>query len=151
MKIAMWLHLLGVVVWVGGMFFAYMVLRPASSRLLEPAQRLPLWQLVLTKFFLWVWLAVPLVLASGLYMLFSLHGFAGTPMYIHLMMFIGLIMMLIFAHVFFAPFRRLRRFVALRDWPQAGVALNQVRTLVGLNLLLGLITITVATAGAALF
>lgn len=150
MKFALWLHLLGVVVWVGGMFFAYMVLRPAAVRLLEPPLRLPLWSQVLTHFFMWVWLAVLLILVSGLFMVFSLDSFASAPSHIHIMLGVGIVMMLIFGHVFFAPYKRLRHFVALKDWPKAGRALNQIRVMVGLNLLLGLVTITVATAGAAI-
>ena len=150
MKFALWLHLLGVVVWVGGMFFAYMVLRPAAVRLLEPPLRLPLWSQVLTHFFMWVWLAVLLILVSGLFMVFSLDSFASAPSHIHIMLGVGIVMMLIFGHVFFAPYKRLCHFVALKDWPKAGRALNQIRVMVGLNLLLGLVTITVATAGAAI-
>ena len=146
MKIALWLHLLGVTVWVGGMFFAYVCLRPSATRLLEPAQRLPLWSAVFVRFFTWVWLSVALVLASGLVMWMLLGG-KTAPLYTHLMAAIGLAMMLIFAHVYFAPYRRLRRHVALKDWPQAGLALNRIRFLVATNLLLGLITITVATLG----
>jgi uncharacterized membrane protein len=150
MKFALWLHLLGVVVWIGGMFFAYMVLRPAAIKLLDPPLRLPLWSQVLTHFFMWVWFCVLLILLSGVIMVLALGGFGSAARHVQIMMAIGVLMMLIFGHVFFSPFKRLRHFVALKDWPQAGKALNQVRGLVGLNLLLGLITITVATAGAVL-
>jgi len=149
MKIALWLHLLGVVVWVGGMFFAYMAMRPAATKLLEPAQRLPLWAATFTHFFPWVWTSVALILVSGIYMLVNLGGFSG-PHYIHVMMLLGIVMMLIFGHVYFAPFRKLKRYSALKDWPQAGSALNQIRMLVGINLLLGIVTVTVASVGAVL-
>ena len=46
MAIAIALHLLAAVIWVGGMFFAYMALRPAAASLLEPPLRLPLWSQV---------------------------------------------------------------------------------------------------------
>ena len=39
------LHVLAAVVWVGGMFFAYMVLRPSAGLLVAPA-RVALWQRV---------------------------------------------------------------------------------------------------------
>jgi uncharacterized membrane protein len=95
-----------------------------------------------------VWFSLLLVLLSGLFMVFSIDGFGPAPRHVHVMTASGLLMMLIFGHVFYSPFKRLRHFVALKDWPQAGKALNQIRGLVGLNLLLGLITITVATVGA---
>lgn len=148
MKIALWFHIMGVVVWVGGMFFAYTALRPAAGKLLEPAQRLPLWAAVFGRFFPWVWLSVGFILASGLYMLFALGGFASAPRHTHLMTLLGVLMMAVFGYVWFIPFRRLRRHVTLKDWPHAGVALNQIRLLVATNLTLGLITIAIATLGA---
>ncbi len=149
MDIARWLHLLGVAVWVGGMFFAYMALRPAAVAVLEPPLRLPLWHQTLRRFFLWVWVAVVLILVSGLHMIDALGG-RDAPAYAWIMLVIGIVMMLIFAHVFFAAFRRLERAVAAADWKAGGAALGQIRKLVGLNLILGLITITVATVGRML-
>jgi len=146
MDIARWLHVLGVTVWVGGMFFAYMALRPAAAQVLEPPQRLPLWSQTLGHFFRWVWLAVALILGSGLTMMAWLGGL-NAPLYAWTMLVIGIGMMLIFLHVFFAAFRRLERAVTAGDWKAGGAALGQIRRLVGINLILGLITITVATVG----
>jgi len=128
------------------MFFAFMALRPAAAQVLEPPQRLPLWAQTLGRFFRWVWLAVALILASGLAMMAWLGG-ANAPLYAWVMLLIGIGMMLIFAHVYFAAFRRLERAVAAGDWKAGGAALGQIRKLVGLNLVLGLVTITVATLG----
>ena len=147
MEIARLLHVLGVVVWVGGMFFAYMALRPAAAALLEPQQRLPLWQATLSKFFAWVWVAVALILVSGLWMIQLLGGFKAAGSYVHMMLALGIVMMLIFAHVFFAAYRRLTRFVQTQDWKSAGAALGQIRKLVGVNLMLGLLTICIAILG----
>jgi len=147
MEIARLLHVLGVVIWVGGMFFAYMTLRPAAAALLEPPQRLPLWQATLSRFFTWVWIAVALIVASSVWMLMSLGGMQGVGIYVHAMLAVGVVMMLIFAHVFFAPFRRLTRAVQAKDWAAGGAALAQIRKLVGLNLILGLLTVVVAIVG----
>ncbi len=146
MDIARWLHILAVTVWVGGMFFAYQALRPVAAQVLPPPLRLPLWHGTLARFFQWVWLAVGLLLATGLHMTIVLGGFAA-PLHARVMLILGVIMMLVFAHVFFAPFARLGRAVAAEDWPAGGVALGQIRRLVGINLVLGLVTITLATAG----
>src|SRR5689334_23462624 len=147
MEIARFLHVIGVVVWVGGMFFAYMTLRPAAAVLLEPPQRLPLWQATLSRFFTWVWIAVGLIVVSSAWMLVALDGMKSVGVYVHIMLAIGVVMMLIFAHVFFAPYRRLTRAVQAKDWPAGGAALAQIRKLVGLNLILGLLTVVVAIAG----
>jgi len=147
MEIARFLHVIGVVIWVGGMFFAYMTLRPAAAVLLEPPQRLPLWQATLSRFFTWVWIAVGLIVVSSAWMLVALGGMKSVGVYVHIMLAIGVVMMLIFAHVFFAPYRRLTRAVQAKDWPAGGAALAQIRKLVGLNLILGLLTVAVAILG----
>ena len=150
MGAAIFLHLLGVTVWVGGMFFAYMALRPAAASVLEPAQRLPLWSAAFSRFFPWVWLAVALIFGSGLYMIGQI-GVASVPDYIWGMLAVGVGMLLIFAHVFFAPYRRLKRHSALLEWQPAGKALAQIRILVAINLLLGLANIAIATFVVELF
>ena len=147
MAIALTLHVLAAVVWVGGMFFAYMALRPAAATL-DPSVRLPLWVRTFGRFFPWVWLAILLLPASGYWMIFGVFGgFAGAGLHIHAMQGIGILMILIYLHVFFAPYRRLRQAVTTQNWPEAGRRLGQIRVLIGLNLLLGLATIVVAVAG----
>jgi len=147
--LSLFLHLLSVVVWVGGMFFAYMALRPVAASVLEPPQRLTLWAGVFGKFFPWVWVAVVLILATGLHMLMKLGG-AAAPHYALTMLVLGVAMMAIFAHVFFAPYGRLRRAVAAQDWKAGGAALGQIRRLIGINLSLGLVTIAAVFLGRAL-
>ena len=144
MILAKFLHVLSVVIWVGGMFFAYMALRPVAAERLEPPQRLNLWEGVFSRFFPWVWASVALILGSGLYMMAAI---GKPPIPVALMFVLGVIMMLLFAHVFFASFKRLKRAVAAQDWVAGGVALGQIRKLIAINLALGILTITVATLG----
>lgn len=146
--IALVLHVLSVVVWVGGMVFAHQMLRPVAASLLEPPQRLTLWLGVFSRFFPWVWAAVVLLLATGNWMIFDVYGgFAGTPIYIHIMYGLVLAMMLIFFHVYFAPFKRLKIHVAAEAWPDGVAQINQIRRLVGINILIGLATIIIAAGG----
>lgn len=147
MGVLLFLHVLGVVVWVGGMFFAYLALRPAAAEILEAPERLPLWSGTLRRFFSWVWVAVALIVLSGFGMMPRLGGFAGAGWHVHTMLALGTAMMLIFLHVFFAPYARLKRYVAAREWQAAGGALNQIRLLVAVNLALGLLVVAVATLG----
>jgi uncharacterized membrane protein len=148
MSLAIALHVLSVVVWVGGMFFAHQALRPAAVEVLEPPLRLPLWVATFKRFFLWVWLAVVLILLSGYWMIFSTFGgFANLPIYVHVMNGLGLVMMAIFMHVFFAPYKRLKAAVNDQNWPEGGKQLATIRFLVGVNILIGLITIAIGTAG----
>jgi len=144
------LHVFGVVVWVGGMFFAYVCLRPAVAEMLEPPERLRLWRGVLARFFVWVWWSVMLVSASGLVVLMQ-HGFATAPRSWHLMMTSGLVMVGIFVFVAKSLYPALSRAVDAGDWKAGGLALMHIRQLVGVNLILGLLTITIATLGNSIF
>jgi uncharacterized membrane protein len=148
MAIAIGLHLLATVIWVGGMFFAYMALRPVAASLLEPPQRLPLWSKVFARFFPWVWAAVIILFVSGMWMVKSVFGgFGQVGLYIHLMAGLGTLMILLYMHVFFGPYRRMKQALAANDLPEAGRRLGQIRIIIGINLTLGLIVTVVASAG----
>lgn len=142
------LHVLSASLWVGGMFFAYQILRPVAATQLEPPARLRLWASVFARFFPWVWLFVLLLPATGYWLVFRLYGgLGGVGISIHLMQGLGWLMILIYMHVYFAPFRRLKEAVITEQWTQAGKQLNQIRQIVGINLVLGLAVITIAAAG----
>ncbi|MFO1352831.1 MAG: CopD family protein [Gammaproteobacteria bacterium] len=141
------LHVLAAVIWVGGMFFAYMALRPAAGPL-EPPVRLALWARVFGKFFPWVWAAVLVLLVTGYGMGFTVFGgFAKAGLHIHLMQGLGILMMLLFLHIYFGPFRRLRQAVERQDWKSGGEKLGQIRMIIGINLILGLLVVAIATGG----
>ena len=141
MNFALFLHLLSAVIWIGGMFVSYMCVRPVAASLLEPPQRLQLWDQIFTRFFPWVWAAVILLPVTGFWMIWVMGGFAAVGMYVHIMLGLGVLMILIFLHVFFGPYRRLKAAVAAQDFPSAGQKLAQIRTLIAVNLTLGLIII----------
>lgn len=150
--LAISLHALSAVIWVGGMFFAYMILRPIAGLQFEPPQRLTLWSNIFSKFFPWVWLSVVLILGTGFWLIFNkFGGMKGLAPHIHIMMSIGIIMALIFIHVFFIPKRRLTQAVTEHNWKEAGKNLAQIRLLIGINLLFGLVVVVVATGGRYLF
>lgn len=147
MAFAITLHVLAVVIWVGGMFFAYMALRPAAAAL-EPPVRLPLWSRTFARFFPWVWAAVTLLPLTGYWMIFSVFGgFKQIGIYVHIMQGLGIAMIMIYLHVYFAPYRRMNQALGRQDFAEAGRRLGQIRQLIGLNLLLGLTTIVVAVFG----
>jgi len=143
------LHVLGVVVWVGGMFLMHVAVRPAAVETLQPAQRLPLIAATLKRFFDWVAIAIVAILASGIGMILEGGGFRNAHLSVHVMFAIGLAMMAIFVHIRLVPFKRLQAAVVASDWPAAGARLDQVRQLVTTNLVLGILTIAVATIGRA--
>ncbi|MGZ5975847.1 MAG: CopD family protein [Isosphaeraceae bacterium] len=141
------LHVLAVVTWVGGMFFAYVVLRPSAGAL--PSEtRLALWQAVFRRFFPWVWSSIVVLLLSGYGMIFlSFGGFAGAGLYIHIMQGLGIVMMMLFLHLFFVPWRRFSDAVEKKRFPEAAQHLAQIRRIVAANLVLGLLTIIVGASG----
>ncbi|MFN5177737.1 CopD family protein [Limnohabitans sp.] len=131
-----WLHLAAGVVWLGGMTLMVWAVRPAAIALLAPEPRLRLMQLVLSRFFRLVWAAIAVLLASGLWML-GAADLSLAPRGWHAMAALGSLMILVFAHLYFAPFRRLSRAVAAQDWPMGARALGQIHPLVMVNLGLG--------------
>jgi uncharacterized membrane protein len=134
-------HVLCAVIWVGGMFFAYLVLRP-SLGVLEPVQRIALHTQVFRRFFLVIWHAMPLILLSGFTMLFVFDGGAADAAWnINAMMLIGLIMSAVFVLIIFGPYARFRR---TTDRATAVASIDRIRKLIGANLVLGIITVVVA-------
>ena len=146
--IAIALHLITSTIWVGGMFFAYMALRPAAAETLEPPERLELWVKTFKRFFLWVWMAVIVLPLSGYWMIMQIWGgFSAIGLDLKLMHVIGWVMILIYMLVYFLPYRRMRLALANRDLNGAANALALIRKLVATNLTLGIIVITIAGAG----
>jgi len=147
-SIAIALHILSATIWVGGMFFAYMALRPVAASQLEPPVRLTLWAGVFAKFFPWVWISIIILFTTGYWLIFNVYNSMGaTPLYVHIMLSLGIVMTLIFMHVFFAPYRRLKQAIAASDWPTGGSKLAQIRILVGVNTLIGLSVVAIAAGG----
>ena len=145
--VAMGLHTLAVIVWVGGMFFAYMCLRPATGPL-EPAQRLELWGRSFEKFFPWVWASIAVLLLSGYGMIFVVFGgFGSVGLHVNIMQVTGLLMILLYLHLWFAPYRRFRQALAVGDMAEAGRRLNQIRLIIAINLPLGLLTALIGATG----
>lgn len=138
-------HLIAAVIWVGGMAFALMVLRP-SMAILAPADRLGLHAQVFRRFFRIVWHVMPILLLTGYIMLFSVFGgFKGVGWPVHMMHTAGLLMAVIFMWIFFVPWAAMRRALAAGDQASAGAALGRIRHLITVNLVIGLLTVALGT------
>jgi uncharacterized membrane protein len=144
------LHVLAIVVWIGGMVFAHFFLRPAVATL-EPPLRLRLMHDVLGRFFQAVLVASLLTLASGVWMLGRVArrvvqsgGNFEMPLSWTVMAVLGVVMVVIFMHIRYALFKRLGRAVAMSEWAAGGAALAQIRTWVSINLGLGVLVLIVA-------
>jgi uncharacterized membrane protein len=139
------IHLLSAVLWVGGMFFAYVILRP-SLAVLAPPERVLLHTQVFRKFFLVVWHAMPLLILTGFIMLFGfLGGMATVPWTIHVMLLFGLVMAGVFVAIVFGPYRTFKR---AADPAEKAGALDSIRKMIGVNLVLGLVTVVISVLAA---
>jgi len=142
------LHILCATVWVGGMFFAYVVLRPSVPAIEPPPERLKLWNRVFARFFVWVWVAVIVLPLSGYWQVFvDFGGFEGSGLHIHLMNGTGWIMIALFVYLYLKPYAHYRKAVAAEDWATARANLERIRVIVGINTLIGLLTVVLGATG----
>ena len=149
------IHLLSVMVWMGGMVFVQLFLRPALVKL-DAADRVRLMHEVLTRFFNAVLVAAGLILASGGWMIgrtarqMAQSGVKfNMPLEWMVMALLGVVMMLIFGHIRFVLYKRLSQAVTAAAWPAGAAALASIRTWVMVNLGLGVVIVVVTLLGAS--
>ena len=148
------IHLLGVIVWVGGMFFMLACLRPAAAEVLEPPARVRLMHAAMRRFFAAATIAALLVLLSGATMIAQAHREAGRtglafnmPLDWYVMVVLFFVMLAVFAHILLVLFRRLGRAVAAEAWPTAATAIATIRWEVMLNLVIGVFIVVIVRLG----
>ncbi|NQW08282.1 MAG: CopD family protein [Alphaproteobacteria bacterium] len=148
MTILLTLHVITATIWVGGMFFAYVVLRPSIGEIEPPAERPRLWRRVFERFFLWVSISVLVLLATGYAMIFLVFGgFSAAGIHIHVMNATGLLMFLVYGHLRFGVWPKFRRAVDADDFTTAAAKLVSIRRIVAINLGLGWVTIVAGATG----
>ncbi|MEE5052270.1 DUF2269 family protein [Pseudomonas alliivorans] len=141
------LHLLAALVWVGGMFFAWMILRPAVIAALEGPSRLKVWVQVFPRFFVWVWAAVIVLPVTGIGMIqLNFTSFETAPRYVQIMMGLYVVMVALFLRIHSLQLPQLQRAVEAEQWSEGVAALGRIRRLVGINLFIGLAVVVLAAA-----
>ena len=141
------LHVLAALIWVGGMFFAWMILRPAAISALEGPARLKLWVEVFQRFFVWVWIAVVILPISGVGLLqMRFNGFETAPRYVQIMMGLYIVMVALFIRIQSLQLPELRKAVEAQAWAEGAAVMGRIRRLVGCNLIVGLVLVTIAAA-----
>jgi uncharacterized membrane protein len=139
-NLLLFLHLAGAIFWMGGMAFLVLALRPALHAGWTPPQRLPLMVQVLRRFFMVVAGSIVLLLATGVPLLLEVPG-GQAPRGWHVMAGLGVLMVLVFGHIVFGPWKRAVRAVEAQDWPEGGKRMNQIAMLVKANLGIGWVAI----------
>ena len=146
--LAQGLHAITATLWIGGIFFAFMALRPAAQEVLQPRERLQLWRVAYRKFFRLVWLLITILITTGYYQLFfRFGGFANSQPYLHLMHTIGLIMVAAFCYLYFRLYGRLCRLIDTEDTSAASDTLTKMRPVMATNLFLGIVITAVGVCG----
>ena len=150
--LAQGLHAIAATLWIGGIFFAFMALRPAAQEILQPRERLRLWRTAYQKFFRLVWVLISILIATGYYQLFfRFGGFANSQPYLHLMHTIGLIMVVVFFYLYFSLYGRLCRSIDTEDISAASDTLKKMRPVMATNLFLGIVITAVGVCGPHVF
>lgn len=140
-------HLMAAMLWVGGIFFTHVVLRPSMLEILEAERRLRLWDAVLMRFFHWVWGAVGVLMVTGFFMVYLAGGVGHETRRVQIMIPMALSMVGIFVYVFFFCYVPMNVHLSKQRWLEAEILLGRIRGWVTVNLLLGLSTITIAATG----
>jgi uncharacterized membrane protein len=148
MPFAVALHVLAVVVWVGGMSFTLFVLRQGLAPL-APPQRLAVLARVFARFLPAVGAAIVVIAVTGGWLLMQYGGMRAAPWGVHAMIGLGAVMMVVYVVLLVRHNPRFQAAVAASDWPAAGALAERIRKLVALNLALGVIVIVAGIAGRA--
>ncbi len=142
------LHLIAGIVWMGGMTFMLFALRPAAIASIEAQPRAVLMGQVWRRFYAWVLVAIAVLFATGTHLYTSTFraarmatGQGSVPLGWNVMLVLGLAMMLVFGHIYFAGFKKYKRAIAGADWALAAKAGALMHTMTLLNFALGWLAI----------
>jgi uncharacterized membrane protein len=92
--------------------------------------------------------SIVVLLVSGYGMLFGMFGgFATAPVHVNVMQGTGILMMLLYLHLVFAPWRRFQAALDAGTQPEAAKQLDLIRKIVASNLALGVVTVAIGAAG----
>ncbi|PCI38259.1 MAG: hypothetical protein COB46_11735 [Rhodospirillaceae bacterium] len=139
-------HTLAAVIWVGSMFFAHMILRPALMQ--EKAGiRLGVWSEVFTRFFKWVWAAIILLALTGYIMVGEIGGFEVSGLHVRVMHGLFWVMTALFTYLFFKPYTAFKSDDVADNIEAGAKHLAGIRRIVIINLTLGLLQIILGVSG----
>ncbi len=127
----LWLHLLGAVIWVGGLVFIVLVVRPALTRAASVREQLRLELNLEGRFRAVMWPAVGLVLLTGLYNVMNLllatrvSGGSLPPTFVRILAIkIGLVVLMVVLQAAHQLILRPKRVAGLKSLAPEAVTLS---------------------------
>jgi uncharacterized membrane protein len=142
------LHLMAGIVWMGGMTLMLFALRPAAMASMEAQPRAVLMGQVWQRFYVWVLVSVVVLFGTGTHLYTSTFraarlatGSGSVPLGWNVMLVLGITMMLVFGHIFFAGFKKYKRAIAAGQWPLAAKAGDLIHKMTLLDFALGWLAI----------
>jgi uncharacterized membrane protein len=102
----------------------------------------------LQRFLVRGWIALALVLGSGHAMIRLTYGhLASTPLFVRVMLGLGLVIAAVFAYLQFFPWRHFQQAVAASGWPTAQQRIGEVRLILAILMALGVLAVLVGSGG----
>ena len=147
-KLWMFLHLIGVVAWIGGMFFMLFSLRPALN-VLEGPQKVKLMLAVQGRFFNWVFVALGLLWLSGVAMMGAAisNGMSPLPIGWHVMAALAAFMTLVFLFIRYVLFPKAHKCLIAQETEELARVMEEIRVSVLVNLGIGVVVMAAAVFG----
>ena len=81
-KVALFLHVISAIFWVGGMLFITLVVAPFLMSMPDPAERSKVYQFVGRKYRLLGWIAIIILLVTGPVLLYTMYGIAMPDIFL---------------------------------------------------------------------
>ena len=140
--LAQFIHILAVVLWIGGIVFMDGFLAPALRRAMTQAEpRARLLYVLFRNFFAAIWGAGAALVVTGYGMVWLRGGFGALSPAQWVMVILGSAMVVLALYIFFVPFLRMRAAVLRADWGAACTQAAQIRLLSTVNIVLAVPTI----------
>jgi len=74
LKVALFLHIISAIFWIGGMLFLTLVVAPFLKSIPDPREKSKIYQFVGKTYRFWGWIAIILLLVTGPVILATLYG-----------------------------------------------------------------------------
>lgn len=81
LKLALLLHILSAIFWIGGMLFLVLVIAPYLKTIPDPRAKSQIYQVVGKQYRFWGWVAIITLLVTGPFMLYYLYGIGTSTLF----------------------------------------------------------------------